>query len=94
MARAVAEAQATLKPTFQLRICLGCGAAAAWRFDVKRRPYHYCGDCGLRFFVYHPKSMHGLSMLHGMVLRSGLQKFRQAVAQAEMRRSMRSPLGT
>ena len=81
-----------VKPSFVLRVCIGCGAPAAWRYDKKRRPYHYCPNCGIRYWIYHPKAMAGISLVHSMVLRYGVQKFRQTVAQAEMRRAMRAPI--
>lgn len=81
-----------LKPGFALRICIGCGAGAAWKYDRKGRPFHYCSNCGLRIWIYHPKSLQGIALVHALVLRHGVQKFRQSVAMNEMRRSMRSPI--
>lgn len=93
MARqAQAPALNVVKPTFTLRVCIGCGASAAWRYDKKGRAHHYCPNCGLRIWIYHPKSMQGIAIVHSMVLRAGVQKFRQSVAMSEMRRAVRAPL--
>jgi hypothetical protein len=81
-----------VKPTFVLRVCIGGGAAAGWRFDRNGRHFHYCPNCGIRLWIYHPKSMAGLSIVHALLVRSGIQKFRQSVAMSEMRRSIRAPL--
>lgn len=81
-----------VKPTFVLRVCIGCGASAAWRYDRKRRPYLYCPNCGIRLWIYHPKAMAGIQIVHSLVLRTGISQFRKAVAMSEMRRSVRAPL--
>lgn len=81
-----------VRPTFVLRLCIGCGAQAAWRYDRKRRPYHYCPNCGIRFWIYHPKAMAGIELVHAMVLRAGVQQFRKSVAMTEMRRMVRTPM--
>lgn len=92
MARPTPQTYNAVKPTFVMRVCIGCGAPASWRLDRKGRPYHYCPNCGIRLWIYHPKSMAGLSIVHALLVRSGVQKFRQTVAMSEMRRSIRAPL--
>lgn len=69
----------TLKPDFALRVCIGCGLGAHWKFDRRGRPFHYCSDCGLRIFIYTWRALTGLQIAHDLVIRSGVQRFRMAV---------------
>lgn len=68
-----------LKPQSPLRVCISCGVPAAWRFDKKCRPFHYCGHCGTRVFIYTATGLTGFELLHQMVVRNGPARTRALV---------------
>lgn len=76
-----------LKPSFQLRVCICCGMRAAWRFDKRKRPFHYCPHCGIRIFIYSIRALVGLQILHEIVLRTGPQRI-QTESERRIHRKM------
>ena len=76
-----------LRPTFQLRFCVICAMPAAWRFDWKNRPYHYCSYCGVRIFIYHINGLMGMELLHQNIMRSNPERVRQALRARVERRT-------
>jgi len=79
------------QPAFQLKVCPFCGMPAYWKFDKKGRPYHSCGFCQTKLFIYGHVALSGIEVLHEMVIRSGIPRFRQAVQTRAMRRIQRAP---
>jgi hypothetical protein len=78
---------ALLQPSCPLRLCIGCGLRAEWRKDRKGRPFHFCGHCGIRIFIYNVTGLTGLELAHDLVMRSGPQRFQRAI-QARVQRKL------
>lgn len=68
-----------LKPSAPLKVCPFCAVPANWRFDKKGRPFHYCGDCGARVFIYTIRGLIGFELYHQMIVRSGVVRHRNLV---------------
>jgi len=79
------------QPGFQLRLCLYCGMPAHWKIDKKGRPYHSCGFCQTKLFLYGHTAFSGVEILQELILRSGLQRFRRAVQARTAKRVQRVP---
>lgn len=77
---------ALLRPDFQLKVCPACAVPAQWRFDKKRRPFHYCADCGIRIFIYTAAALCGVKLIHEFVVRFGPVRWRGNVQQLVSRR--------
>jgi hypothetical protein len=75
----VAPVDVLLRPTFALRVCPSCGVPASWRYDKKGRPFHYCGHCGTRVFIYTITGLVGFEMLHQFVVRNGPIRHRNLI---------------
>lgn len=82
----VVATDALLRPSGPLRICPSCAVPAAWRFDKKGRPYHYCGNCGTRVFLYSVTGLIGLELARDAVLRMGPTRHRNMVNRIVTRR--------
>lgn len=78
-------AEYILEPTFELQVCFACAMPASWKYDRRKRPYHYCPHCGIRLFIYHLNGMIGLQMLHETVMRNGPGRWRQYLQGRAMR---------
>lgn len=68
-----------LVPSMALRVCPFCGVPASWRYDKKQRPFHYCGDCGARVFIYTLRGLVGFELLCQTMVRSGVGRHRNLV---------------
>ena len=66
-------------PTVKLRVCIICGAESFWKSDRAGRPYLSCPSCNVRIFPHSRASISGIEVVHEMVVRSGINRFRQAV---------------
>jgi hypothetical protein len=77
-----------LRPAFELTSCPFCGMKAAWRWDRKNRPFHYCGDCGVRVFLYSSAGLVGFEMLCEVMRRVGPLRWRQEAQSRITRRQI------
>lgn len=75
----VAPTDELLKPAVPMRVCISCGVPAGWRYDKKGRPFHYCGHCGTRIFIYTVTGLIGFEMMHQAVVRNGPARQRNLI---------------
>jgi hypothetical protein len=80
------------QPGFSLRLCFFCGMPAQWKIDKKGRPYHSCGFCQTKLFVYGTTAHCAMEMLQELVIRFGVQRFRRVLNSRVQKRASRAPV--
>jgi len=79
MARKSVVSSGVAMPSIKLKVCIFCGMPNGWKLDKVGRPYLSCGNCTIRVFPHGPSSIAGIELLHEMLVRSGIARFRQAL---------------
>ena len=73
------------QPDFELKVCLICASALKWKYDKRGRPYVGCGNCQSKIFVHGRIGLTGVKILHDLVMRMGVSRFRQVLTQHVLR---------
>lgn len=80
------------KPSRELRVCVFCGMPGGWRYDRVGRAYFSCPFCRTRLFLHSHAGIAGTELLHELVFRAGVQRFRQLVQQRAARSLPKAPV--